>query len=357
MARVTAYEWLDMIDPDLNWFDRNAYAVDFFNDVYVRPAGGAIAEDVLYLYADDGFEDRVLVLGGYGFGYDGDFLYSGVVETLAEVDVASGALLWSAENLAVSAPAVASAVGSFGVGDDVDLFAAALAGGDVLTVEAPGSRLFGSSGDDLFELYASGSEVYGDSGNDWFVRAAGGHVFDGGFGIDTVEYLGPRFSIDVDLRADGVITVASGGAVDVLYDVERVQTTSGAYLFGLDGPQARAAYLLYGGAFDRTPDEGGFLFWTNALQGGLSVERAAAYFVSSPEFVQLYGTRLTDAEFVELLYQNVLGRSGDPQGEAFWNQYLATGQGDRADVLANFTQLPEFGTIVYEDVANGYWVV
>src|SRR5690606_20833944 len=101
-----------------------------------------------------------------------------------------------------------------------------------------------------------------------------------------------------------------------------------------------AAYRLYGGAFDRTPDEAGFLFWVDYLDAGSSLSDAAAGFIASAEFAALYGSSLSNPDFVAQLYLNVLGRPGEAAGVDFWNDYLAGG-GARADALVNFTQLAE----------------
>ncbi|GGK46973.1 DUF4214 domain-containing protein [Salinarimonas ramus] len=357
MALVDAYGPINMIEPDLNWFLRNETGADFLPGSFLRPAGSAVREDTLYLFASDGFTDRALVLGGYGFLYDGFSLYDGIVQSVAEVDTRTNTIVWRAEDVSLRASAVYRAVETLSPADDANVFAAALNGADEITLEAPGSTAFGSTGADVVRIYGDGALVYGQDGNDYFVRAASGNWIDGGRDYDTVEYLGPRSSIRVDLASDGRVYVAAGTATDTLVSIERVQTTDGAYLYGLAEPFARAAYLLYGGAFDRTPDEGGFLFWTNQLARGATVDGVAAAFIASPEFASLYGTRVSDERFVDLLYQNVLGRGGDAQGVAYWDDYLASGRGDRADVLANFTLLPEFGQRVAPDIVDGYWVV
>ena len=59
-------------------------------------------------------------------------------------------------------------------------------------------------------------------------------------------------------------------------------------------------------------DANGFLGWMKALDtDAFDIQRVAGAFVNSQEFQQTYGT-LDNGAFVDLLYQNVLGRqSGD----------------------------------------------
>lgn len=49
----------------------------------------------------------------------------------------------------------------------------------------------------------------------------------------------------------------------------------------------------------------------------------------------------TDA-YISSLYQNVMGRQADPEGQAFWRQQLEEGNLSQADILRNFAQSPEF---------------
>lgn len=94
---------------------------------------------------------------------------------------------------------------------------------------------------------------------------------------------------------------------------------------------------LYGAVFGRGPDQAGFRYWT-----GLSVPTAeiANHFVGSPEFAVRYG-RLTDEQFVERVYQNVLGRPSDRAGMRYWSGLLQSGV-DRGTVMLGFSESPEF---------------
>jgi hypothetical protein len=209
--------------------------------------------------------------------------------------------------------------------------------------------IYGTSGHD---------DLFGTAGNDLFIGSAGHDFIDGGPGIDTVIYSGPRGHFWVSLQPDGDIIIDKPNGVDVLVSIERVEFSNGTLLFGIESHNADAAYRLYGGAFDRTPDEGGFLFWVHQwLDIGRTLHQAAAAFIASPEFISLYGTGLSNSQFVNQLYFNVLGRPGEQQGVEFWNSYLNSGAGDRAMVLVHFTQLPEYVGTSLPDMENGYWVI
>ncbi|MCC6070148.1 DUF4214 domain-containing protein [Massilia sp. GCM10020059] len=90
---------------------------------------------------------------------------------------------------------------------------------------------------------------------------------------------------------------------------------------------------LYYSAFDRIPDAAGLSFWLQQLQAGTPLDAIAAAFVMTPEFAEVYGAA-RNADFIDLIYQNALGRAPDASGKAYWVEQLAQGLASRADVLA-----------------------
>ncbi|WP_421907776.1 DUF4214 domain-containing protein [Mameliella sp.] len=99
-------------------------------------------------------------------------------------------------------------------------------------------------------------------------------------------------------------------------------------------------YRLYRGIFDREPDAGGLTGWVAALAGGTAYPAVVAQFMASPEFQSTYGAT-TDAEFITLLYRNVLDRDPDPGGFATWSSQLAGGMG-RETLVERFVNSPEY---------------
>lgn len=61
----------------------------------------------------------------------------------------------------------------------------------------------------------------------------------------------------------------------------------------------------------------------------------------SNEFISTYGN-LTNTEFVDAIYLNVLDRPGEAGGRAFWIDALNTGNRTRGEVLADFSYSEEF---------------
>ena len=215
-----------------------------------------------------------------------------------------------------------------------------------------------------FSTYHLGTDgadtILGSSLNDYFVASAGNDTLNGGTGFDILRVHGTREAYSVSKKS-GFLELAENSSaaknVDTLDSIEKIIFTNGALVFDVTSTNAPAAYRLYGGAFDRTPDEGGFRFWASTLDKNVSLRDVAAEFISSGEFIGRYGSSLSNAAFVDALYQNVLHRGGDAGGIAYWNQQLDTKTRDRPDVLVQFTQLPEFVGISAANISNGYWVV
>lgn len=98
---------------------------------------------------------------------------------------------------------------------------------------------------------------------------------------------------------------------------------------------------LYMATFDRSPDVGGFRYWEQQVDRGMSLKDVAASFVNSTEFSQSYGT-LTNTGFVEQLYLNVLDRGADAGGRDWWAGHLDNQTMSRQEVVIAFSESAEF---------------
>lgn len=106
---------------------------------------------------------------------------------------------------------------------------------------------------------------------------------------------------------------------------------------GVDGQITR----LYRGYFDRNPEVSGYTYWRDQiLDGQTTVEAASEYFATSAEFSTRYGA-LNNEQFVNQVYQSVLGRPADAAGRDHWLIQLANGV-SRGAVMLSFTDSAEF---------------
>ncbi len=102
------------------------------------------------------------------------------------------------------------------------------------------------------------------------------------------------------------------------------------------------ATRLYKLCFGREPEQAGLDDWTNRMcNGTASGAQAAQGFFFSDEFM-LKNT--TNEEFVELLYNVMMGRASDAAGKADWVYKLNNGVG-REGVFRGFAESAEFNNI------------
>lgn len=98
---------------------------------------------------------------------------------------------------------------------------------------------------------------------------------------------------------------------------------------GISEERAQNLALLYETGLDRDGeiDGPGLNFWIDAAEGGFSDTEISGFFTRAPEFEARFGPldALSDAAYVDLLYQNTLERAGDVEGVAFWNGRLDAG--------------------------------
>src|SRR5690606_8545983 len=73
----------------------------------------------------------------------------------------------------------------------------------------------------------------------------------------------------------------------------------------------------------RSPDGPGLAYWSQHVRGGMRIAALASNLYASAEFYAAAGN--TDAGWVNAMYQNILGRAPDPTGHAYWMGQLAAG--------------------------------
>ncbi|MCU1369456.1 MAG: putative hydrolase, CocE/NonD family [Ilumatobacteraceae bacterium] len=100
---------------------------------------------------------------------------------------------------------------------------------------------------------------------------------------------------------------------------------------------------LYWAYFQRTPDANGQGYWVRKRQNGTTLITVSNNFAGSSEFKTKYGS-LSNKAFVELVYQNVLGRTGDAGGISYWTGQLNAKKKSRGQVMLNFSESNEFKT-------------
>jgi len=112
---------------------------------------------------------------------------------------------------------------------------------------------------------------------------------------------------------------------------------------------------LYSAYFLRPPDPSGLNYYLGKRRSGSTLSSLSNTFAASNEFKTRYGT-LSNQAYVELVYDNVLGRDPDPGGLAYWTGQLDAKKKSRGQVMLNFSDSNEYKNkkATYVDAASIY---
>lgn len=196
--------------------------------------------------------------------------------------------------------------------------------------------------------------LIGGEHNDIFIPGFGRNEARGGEGTDTLVLDMTLKSLKISGDPNGVMNIVYEGGSVALSGVEILAVRDG--IFSLVGPIAELGErqfvdeitLLYRAGLGRDLDAPGLDYWFSALSNGTDLDRMALSLIDSPEFADRFGTpeTLSDGEFVDVLYRNVLGRQGESGGVAYWQDQIAAGA-NRADLLMAFAYSEENRAIAF----------
>ena len=191
------------------------------------------------------------------------------------------------------------------------------------------------------------------------LQTAETHVGEDGLDLYDFGYVRDQMVVQqIDDTTLSVATARFSSSPDTLIDIERIKLTDGYLAFDVDGT-AGQAYRLYQAAFDRQPDDIGLGHWIKGYDAGnFDLVEMADAFLQSEEFTIRNGAvdTLGDAEFLTLLYANVLDRDPDEAGFAFWRGQQDAGLG-RPEILQFFSESVENYANVAGDVSDGIFYV
>ncbi len=257
-------------------------------------------------------------------------------------------------------------------------------GDDSVVAEDGADTLYGDDGNDSMSSGHGNDRLFGGAGDDWMHAGHDQDVLYGGAGLDTVrgwngndtlyggdgdDSMSGGADSDLVFGGAGNDTLFAGGSPDLTQygGVEGNNTLMGGAghdtLIGGDANDiligdgdasfdeaSGSIYRLYRAFLGREPDGAGLIAWSNRVADGQSLVDVAQSFVDSTEFAQSYG-QLDDAQFISLLYRNVLERDADTAGLSGWQAQLDNGQ-SRAQVVLGFSQSAEFQTNTSEQAST-----
>ncbi|MEY3979607.1 MAG: hypothetical protein RLZZ375_1036 [Pseudomonadota bacterium] len=194
----------------------------------------------------------------------------------------------------------------------------------------------------------------GSFGNEVFLMTTGVDSVDGGAGIDTAFVNDVSTEFEFTRQGEKVFMAQkSSQNIDTLIGIERVEFRDRSVALDTDAGPGQA-YRIYKAAFNREPDLPGMGYWISRMDQQMDPMELAQRFVDSQEFRSVYGAKPSNAEFVNKIYQNVLGRAADATGYNWWVNKMNTDSSKTfAKVLADFSESTENKTALAGQLADG----
>lgn len=179
------------------------------------------------------------------------------------------------------------------------------------------------------------------------------------------KFGGKRASYAITKSANGfLVTDSSGFSVEVVnadaiqFDDMRINLRIGEKANSISSDNLRSLIDLYVAFFNRVPDADGLGYWIDQFKSGMSIDQISHNFYTAALLYSAqtgYDATMTDADFVRVIYKNVLGRSGataPPDKDVqYWANELKNGRskGNLISVMLvsarSFTNDPTWGWV------------
>lgn len=186
------------------------------------------------------------------------------------------------------------------------------------------------------------SDFAGGNLDDQISTTATNNTINGGAGVDTVVAAGARSAYSIIKSTNGYQLRDNHGTdgLDTLTSVEKIRFTDmtidltvGANATTISSSNLKTLEELYVAFFNRVPDAAGLNYWITQYKNGQGISSIAESFYSAAvQYSNLtgYSSTMTNADFVRVIYKNVLGRSGSsapPDADVnYWADQLAQGK-------------------------------
>jgi hypothetical protein len=212
---------------------------------------------------------------------------------------------------------------------------------------APTAKLLGSA------VISNGVATFSGIRNNYTItKAASGYVVTDITGADGTNVVG---NINALKFADVTVNLGIGSKAASISDSD-----------------LRSLIELYIAFFNRVPDADGLSYWIDQFNSGMTLTQICEVFYSAAvQYSDLtgYSSTMSSADFVKVIYKNVLGRSGEnapPSGDvAYWAYTLDSGSATKGTVVESmlgsahtFTNDPTWGWVTRlldNKVAVGYY--
>ncbi len=153
------------------------------------------------------------------------------------------------------------------------------------------------------------------------------------------------YSIETNIGKEDITNINSLKFSDQSLDVTKDILGVFNQITGVDDITGKI-FRLYNASFSRFPDSSGLNYWIRMNQSGENTYRqTCASFILSEEFINKYGTIISNESYLNTLYLNVLERDPDNDGLNYWLGQLNQGFESRGEVLMGFSESTENKTI------------
>lgn len=276
MANLYANVSFNINNADLNWYVRNSYAVDFYNNVNAV-ANGITYRDVYEAFGVSGGNLFGLNFGGPHITVSSNLeITGGTVTGLLEYDYGSDLALWGIEGISISAVSIYNTAFTASNSDELRLIKQALSGDDTFDLSAfadvmngynGDDRMYGNGGNDTLRGNSGDDRLFGGGGNDLALGAGGADRIFGGSGNDVLK--GGR---DDDVLKGGAgwdKLIGNGGADDLDGGPDRDILSGGAGNDRLNGGRGNDTLKGLGGYDILVFEMGGDRDTVKGFQDGL----------------------------------------------------------------------------------------
>ena len=170
------------------------------------------------------------------------------------------------------------------------------------------------------------------------------------FDKNSIEYKYKRtssnqLSIKTEIGYEDITNINTLNFKDKSLDVEKDIHAVFDLIVDIDSINSKI-YRLYNAAFRRFPDRSGLDYWIEKNTLNIDSYRDTAdSFLLSQEFKNTYSSELSNTEYINALYNNILGRAPDVNGSNYWLNQIEKGYEDKAELLMGFAESTESKSI------------
>ncbi|MBR7800683.1 DUF4214 domain-containing protein [Undibacterium fentianense] len=168
--------------------------------------------------------------------------------------------------------------------------------------------------------------------------------------VDTVSFAGIRNNFSITRTATGFAVqdkIGSGGTVNVSntsilkFNDVSINLAVGDKSKTIPEASLKTLVELYIAFFNRVPDADGLSYWIDKIKDGMTVDALSnSFYGAAVEYSSLtgYSASMSNADFVKIIYKNVLGRTGTtapPDADInYWAGQLASGNSSKGNLVA-----------------------